>query len=107
MMKTLFCQRSTRLQGLVALAMSILLTACASPRPDHPEAFRAIEKRVTTAFMSKEDLALIEESNNPVYQMGSGDVVRLEVWVLTAESRCRWQVKSSWGITPAKKAATW
>jgi polysaccharide export outer membrane protein len=80
MMKTLFCQRSTRLQGLVALAMSILLTACASPRPDHPEAFRAIEKRVTTAFMSKEDLALIEESNNPVYQMGSGDVVRLEVF---------------------------
>ena len=32
------------------------------------------------ALMSKEDLALIEESNNPVYRMGSGDVVRLEVF---------------------------
>jgi polysaccharide export outer membrane protein len=30
--------------------------------------------------MSKEELAQLEESDNPVYRMGSGDVVRLEVF---------------------------
>jgi polysaccharide export outer membrane protein len=66
-----------RLACLLSLA---LLSACAS-KPVQPAAgFRPIEKQLSTALMSKDDLALIEESNNPVYRLGSGDVVRLEVF---------------------------
>ncbi len=60
--------------------MMVLLAACASKTPIRPEFFLPIEKPLTTVLMSKEDLALIEESNNPVYRMGSGDVVRVEVF---------------------------
>lgn len=60
--------------------MLALLSACASKPAAHPETFRPVEKQSATALMSKEELALIEESNNPVYRMGSGDVVRLEVF---------------------------
>ena len=64
----------------MACATLVLLGACASKAPIRPEVFRPIEKQATMALLSKEDLALIEESNNPVYRMGSGDVVRVEVF---------------------------
>ena len=71
---------STTLLSLLCLFILAMLNACASKPPVHTESFRPIEKQSATALMSKEDLALIEESNNPVYRMGSGDVVRLEVF---------------------------
>ena len=40
--------------------------------------FKAVEKQ-REDLASKEDLALIEESENPVYLFGSGDVVRIDV----------------------------
>ena len=80
MMKPLRCELPSKLAGLLATAMLLLLSACANILPAHPEVFRPIEKQASMALMSKEDLALIEESNNPVYRMGSGDVVRLEVF---------------------------
>jgi polysaccharide export outer membrane protein len=72
-------QHRTLLQ-LVCLLTLALLSACASTPKPPAEGFRPIEKQASMALMSKEDLALIEESNNPVYRMGSGDVVRLEVF---------------------------
>jgi polysaccharide export outer membrane protein len=65
---------------MVFLLALTLLSACASKPPVRPETFRPIEKQAAMALLSKEDLALIEESNNPIYRMGSGDVVRLEVF---------------------------
>ena len=62
------------------MALAVLSACANNPTPTRPEIFRPIEKRTSTALMSKEDLALIEESNNPVYRIGSGDVVRLEVF---------------------------
>ena len=74
------CLHSTPLLSLLCLLILTLLSACAGKPPVHTETFRPIEKQSATALMSKEDLALIEESNNPVYRIGSGDVVRLEVF---------------------------
>jgi polysaccharide export outer membrane protein len=64
---------------LCALSMA-LLSACASRPAPHSEIFKPVEKQAASVLMSKEDLALIEESNNPVYRIGSGDVLRLEVF---------------------------
>ncbi len=70
-----------RMACLLPLALTLtLLSACASKPPLPAEGFRPLEKPLATTLMSKEDLALIEESNNPVYRMGSGDVLRLEVF---------------------------
>lgn len=70
--------------AIALLAMA--LAGCAAP-PQLPitsnvEAapFKPREKLSTAALMSKEDLALLEESTNPVYVIGSGDVVRLDVF---------------------------
>jgi len=73
-------QFPTRCTTALCLLALLLLSACASKAPLRPEAFRPIEKQASMALLSREDLALIEESNNPVYRMGSGDVVRLEVF---------------------------
>lgn len=43
-------------------------------------AFKLNDKASTATLMSKEDLALLEESANPVYVIGSGNVVRDEVF---------------------------
>ena len=42
--------------------------------------FKPIEKPSAATLLSKEDLALLEESANPVYRIGSGDVLRLNVY---------------------------
>ena len=80
MTKTLRNPRTAKLMNLLAITTLALLAACASTPVPHAENFRPIGKPVATALLSKEELALIEESNNPVYRMGSGDVVRLEVF---------------------------
>ena len=80
MTNPLRCELLSKLRGLLALTTLVLLGACASTPPVHQEAFRPVERQASMALMSKEDLALIEESNNPVYHLGSGDVLRLEVF---------------------------
>jgi polysaccharide biosynthesis/export protein len=77
MTNSLFPQKSLKLLCAISVA---LLTACASKPTPRPESFKPIEKQAATALMSKEDLALIEESNNPVYRIGSGDVLRIDVF---------------------------
>jgi polysaccharide export outer membrane protein len=42
--------------------------------------FKPIEKPSAATLLSKEDLALLEESVNPVYRIGSGDVLKLDVF---------------------------
>lgn len=72
-----------------ALAASLaLLLGCARPHANPGAAtgrgaaspFKPSEKTSSAALMSKEDLALLEESSNPVYRIGSGDVVRVDVF---------------------------
>jgi len=71
---------SPRLPTLLLALSLTLLSACASRPTSHPEIFKPIEKQAASVLMSKEDLALIEESSNPVYRIGSGDVLRVEVF---------------------------
>jgi polysaccharide export outer membrane protein len=42
--------------------------------------FRPIERASQTELLDKEALALLEEDSNPVYTIGSGDVVKLDVY---------------------------
>ena len=74
---------------LLLLCMIALLGACTSPSRrmrtgvnaaiSNPK-FKPVEKANTSTLLSKEDLALLEESVNPVYRIGSGDVLKLDVF---------------------------
>jgi polysaccharide export outer membrane protein len=69
--------------ALLAAGAALLLAACASTTPPRVAgvdgAFKPVQKAEAAPLLSKEDLALLEESANPVYRIGSGDVVRLDV----------------------------
>ncbi len=77
------------LSGLLLLCLSVLLVACAGSAAglrssadatgQNPN-FKPIEKPATATLLSKEDLALLEETVNPVYRIGSGDVLKLTVF---------------------------
>lgn len=43
-------------------------------------AFKPVQKATNAPLLSKEDLALIEEPTTPIYRIGAGDVVRLDVY---------------------------
>lgn len=60
-----------------SLMFSIWVVGCTSLPPD-PN-FKPIEKSMQPVLSSTEDLALLEETENPVYTIGSGDVLRLDV----------------------------
>jgi polysaccharide export outer membrane protein len=74
--------------SLWSVTAMLALSACSMTRlPDAPpgatlqaQPFKVAEKIRGEAMMSKEDLALIEESLNPIYQLGSGDTVRIDVF---------------------------
>lgn len=75
------------LQLLACAWLATALVGCATPHQIPANgtgleavAFKPREKTSTAALMSKEDLALLEESANPVYVIGSGDVVRVDVF---------------------------
>jgi polysaccharide export outer membrane protein len=74
---------------ILALGAAVLLPACSnlpqSPRDADAAArvsatFKSVQKSEVAPLLSKEDLALLEESVNPVYRIGSGDIVRLDVY---------------------------
>jgi polysaccharide export outer membrane protein len=74
---------------LLPAAAALLLAACSnlsqSLRDGQATAptgtgFRPVQKAEAAPLFAKEDLALLEESVNPVYRIGSGDVVRLDVY---------------------------
>lgn len=68
---------------LLAVGAALLLAACASTAPPRAAgadgAFKPVQRAEAAPLLSKEDLALLEESANPIYRIGSGDVVRLDV----------------------------
>lgn len=68
---------------IVAVLLVAMLGACASSPSrqgvgDYP--FKLAAKNSEVSLMSKEDLALLEESSNPVYLFGSGDRVSVNVF---------------------------
>jgi len=73
---------------LVILVLG-LITGCAGlsgwPRVATDQAvqnasFKPVEKTSAARLLSKEDLSLLEETVNPVYRMGAGDVLKLDVF---------------------------
>jgi len=78
------CPKSS-LFGLLA-AILLVVGGCASLPESQEEVakqfgdgFKTVEK-TREDMASKEDLALLEESENPVYLFGSGDVLRVDVY---------------------------
>ena len=67
----------------VAVAIFAGLQGCAStaeaPRPGVDLPFKQAPKNNDVSLLSKEDLALLEESENPLYRFGSGDRLLLQV----------------------------
>ncbi len=80
---------SSPLARALLVCCATLLASCAAPSGglrgsleaaiQNPN-FKPAEKTTSGALMSKEDLALLEESVNPVYRIGSGDVLKLDVF---------------------------
>jgi polysaccharide export outer membrane protein len=61
-------------------ALTLALGGCASRGSNPTTDFKPVQKTASAPLLSKEDLALLEESEDPVYRIGSGDVVRVEVF---------------------------
>ena len=69
---------------LVKLLLGLLLCSLAAcswlqSKPPTPADFKPVEKSSQVAMTSKEDLALLEESEEPIYTIGKGDVLKLDV----------------------------
>ena len=71
------------------LSVGILTSGCAGHGSlPHPSGFAApvnpnfkpVEKASAAQLLSKADLALLEESVNPMYRIGGGDVLKLDVF---------------------------
>jgi polysaccharide export outer membrane protein len=86
-MNTLRFTVTTR--GAFALGAGLLLAACSTtpPVPDRAAlatpsvpSLKPVQKSEAAPLLSKEELALLEESVDPVYRIGSGDVLRLDVF---------------------------
>lgn len=83
-----YCPPSS-IRWLCALGLlsCCLLTGCSSiwsfisPAPPPPNStFKPVERTNEARLLPKEELALLEETLNPVYHLGSGDVLRLDVY---------------------------
>mgnify|MGYP001552602410 CR=1 FL=1 len=66
------------------LSALLVLTGCAGrPIPDEPrnvDAFQAAEKSDKVSYIDAEALAAFEAESDPVYRLGPGDKLTLEVW---------------------------
>jgi len=88
MTNPLFTFLRARRPAVLACFMAVALVGCASGLPPAPSAqtsgrdpaFRAAEEYRTAPLLSPEQLALLEESADPIYRLGSGDVVRVDVF---------------------------
>lgn len=60
-------------------ALVLLCSACSTPPAPAPN-FKPIERAGSAKLLTKEELALLEESINPIYHIGSGDVLKLNVF---------------------------
>jgi polysaccharide export outer membrane protein len=70
--------------GIYVAGLALALSACSTSAPELPNnvagTFRPAEKSNTATLLSKEELALLEESVDPIYLLGSGDAIRLQVF---------------------------
>lgn len=78
------CQAPSQSHASRLLASTVLLAGCAGPArwsgPGPDAAFKPAERAAAATLMAREGLASIEETVNPVYRIGSGDIVKLEVF---------------------------
>lgn len=69
---------------LLALALAALGSGCATREPTaaaaRVPAFKPVEKSDHVVFPSAEELAALEAPVDPVFRLGSGDVLSLQVW---------------------------
>lgn len=69
---------------LILAGLLPALSACSGSAPQVPDnlkgSFKPTEKSNTAVLLNKEELALLEESVDPVYLLGSGDAVRVNVF---------------------------
>jgi polysaccharide biosynthesis/export protein len=69
---------------LLAVALSALWSGCATREPTAAEprvpTFKPAEKSDHVVFPSAEELAELEAPVDPVFRLGSGDVLSLQVW---------------------------
>lgn len=69
---------------LVAVLLAVLAAGCATPDPmagtPRVPAFKPVEKSDHVVFPGAEELALLEAAPDPVYLLGAGDVLSLQVW---------------------------
>lgn len=71
-----------------AAMLGLLLSGCAMPAASlpasaaglAPNVFKPVARANVVAPLSRQELALLEETVNPVYRIGSGDVLRLSVY---------------------------
>jgi polysaccharide biosynthesis/export protein len=78
------------MRAALAVAAALALASCSTgfPRPAADGAFPAaanpafkpVQRPDAAAMATREELALLEESVDPVYRIGAGDVLRLEVF---------------------------
>ena len=64
----------------VVVALTTMLGGCGYGALRPSVDFKPTQKSTAAPLLPKEQLALLEESEDPVYHLGSGDVVRVEVF---------------------------
>ncbi len=71
-------------RAALVLGLALALSGCASSTPELPAntkgRFKPTESSNTAVLLSKDELALLEESVDPVYLLGSGDAIRVNVF---------------------------
>lgn len=75
----------TAITRFLLILLALTLSGCASrPSPEQATAMRAMFQPVGKAneapFLTPAELALLEESEDPVYLLGAGDVLRVDVY---------------------------
>ena len=69
---------------LALAALAALFAGCATPVPPAPDsrpaAFRPAEKSDHVVFPAADALAALEAPEDPVFRLGAGDVLSLQVW---------------------------
>ncbi len=70
-----------RFKTLLSVIAVLLVCACSNPpvHPPPPKDFKKPEVAQQPSYASKEELALLEEDLNPIYTIGKGDVLKVEV----------------------------
>lgn len=75
--------RPSRFANSLLLLLSLALSACSTmppPQPNNSKAFAPAEKSEKIDYVDREALAAFEAPIDPVYRLGEGDHVSVQVW---------------------------